>query len=647
MSDKNKYFKSLKIIQRTNFVPKAVVGIFFVFAAFFIAVAPALADFNPNLLISDTAFSDTQTFSGAAGIQQFLATKGSVLASTDPTFLQMLREPQINLLKSAIGDPEPNLTYLRSAAQLIWDASQMTGINPQVILVTLEKEQSLIDGSFSSTSQEQTALDHAMGFSCPDSTGCSSQFGGFYFQLFGTVDAQGNKYLGAPASLMRSFNTPNGRGPMVDASGSTLGSPLIAVSHVGDTILLGNTQGAPNNAPATQSVTLGDSATAALYRYTPHVYNGNYNFYNFFNSWFKYQNGTLVQVAGSPNIYIVSNGAMSLFPQFVQESRGINAATATIMQISQSDFSSYTQGPVYAPPDNTVITIQGDPSSTYYVFENGVRHPASAFVLSQRKLDPQAAFTVDQTDAALFPLGSQLTPADGTLIQAQGSPTIYVVQNGEIYALTAFTFSQYGYSFKNVVTLPASEVSSYQNGGFMLPQDGTLLKFAGNNTVYLLKDQLLDPISGTVFNLDGYSFKNVVTLTSNEVANATPGTFVPPPDGTYFFIQETNSYYYYSNTTKHSISAFVLQQRNVKKVAVQLSLEEGIDINTGDPLPPKDGTLIEGDTSAAIYVITKGQPVALDYATWVKTYRKAKPVVLPQAEVDSYTTAAAVAQSQQ
>jgi hypothetical protein len=181
----------------------------------------------------------------------------------------------------------------------------------------------------------------------------------------------------------------------------------------------------------------------------------------------------------------------------------------------------------------------------------------------------------------------------------------------------------------------------------MLPKDGTLLKFAGNNTVYLLKDQLLDQISGTVFNLNHYSFKNVVTLTSNEVANATPGTFVPPPDGTYFFIQETGSYYYYSSATKHAISAFVLLQRNVKKVAVQLSLEEGIDINTGDPLPPKDGTLIEGDSSQAIYVITKGQPIALDYATWVKTYKKAKPVVLPQAEVDSYTTAAAVAQSQQ
>ncbi len=62
-------------------------------------------NFNPNNLISDALFSDTQTFSGPDGIQNFLAQKGSVLADTDPTFLQKLKEPQITLLKQALNDP--------------------------------------------------------------------------------------------------------------------------------------------------------------------------------------------------------------------------------------------------------------------------------------------------------------------------------------------------------------------------------------------------------------------------------------------------------------------------------------------------------------------------------------------------------------
>ncbi len=602
--------------------------------AVFAMTAPAFADFNPGLLISDAAFDNTQTFTGAAGIQQFLSVKGSVLANTDPTFLQMLREPQITLMKQALNDPEPNLDHLRSAAQLIWDSSQMTGINPQVIIVTLQKEQSLITGTFNSTSSLQTALDHALGFSCPDATGCSSQFGGFYFQLFGTIDSQGNHYLGAPASLMRSFNTAGGRGPMVDINGSTLGSPLISTSHVGQTILIGNTLGGPTNPPATQEVTLGDSATAALYRYTPHVYNGNYNFWKFFSSWFKYVNGMLVQVNGSPNVYIVENGAMSQIPAFVMMARGIVPATAQVTAIAQSDYDAYDHGPIFAPPDNTLITISGDSAKTYYVFENSVEHPASSFILSQRKIDPNAAFTVSTADAALFTTGSQLTPADGTLIQAQGSKTVYVAEQGSIYTLSAFTFQQYGYSFKNIVTLPAAEVASYTNGGFLLPKDGTLIKFSDSNTVYELKDQLLDPISGTVFNLNHFSFKNVNILSKGELANATIGQFLPPPDGTYFTADGMN--YLYSNSAKDPISAFVLKQRSLKNL-VSLSSSESALIATGAPLAPKDGTLIQGNASAAIYVISKGQKVALDYATWVKTYKKAKPTVLPQAEVDSYS----------
>jgi hypothetical protein len=323
--------------------------------------------------------------------------------------------------------------------------------------------------------------------------------------------------------------------------------------------------------------------------------------------------------------------------------RGLNPAQITTTPIAQSDYDAYTHGGVLAPPDGTAIKISGDATNTYYVFEGGVKHPASAFILKQRKIDPNAAFTVPSADANLFTTGSQLTPADGTLLEASGSKTIYVAEQGEIYTLSAFTFQQYGYSFKNVITVPASEVSLYTNGGFMLPQDGTLLKFTNSNTVYELKDQLLDPVSGTVFNLNGFSFKNVAVFNPGELANAQIGSFLPPPDGTYFYVG--GAYYLYKDSATHYISYFVFKQRKVAKVAVALSASEASNLATGAPLAPIDGTLIQGNASGTIYVITNGQKVALDYATWVKTYKKAKPTVLPQAEVDGYSAPSATDQS--
>ena len=179
---------------------KKVFAVVFSFITIFAPFSVVLADFNPNKLIEDKTFSDTQTFGSALGIQQFLDSKKSVLANINVGFLQKLREPTDVNLKTNLSDPEANLGRLRSAAELIWAASVKTGINPQVIIVTLQKEQSLITGTFSTDSKIQSALDHAMGFGCPDSGGCDSLFFGFYPQLFGAYDAQGNKYIGAPGS---------------------------------------------------------------------------------------------------------------------------------------------------------------------------------------------------------------------------------------------------------------------------------------------------------------------------------------------------------------------------------------------------------------------------------------------------------------
>ncbi len=609
------------------------------------SLAPlARADFDPGNLIPDKSFNDTQTFGGADGIEKFLSAKGSILANTDPGFLQMLREPTDANIKAGLNDPEPNLGRLRTAAELIWDSSTAYGLNPQVIIVTLQKEQSLITASYSSTAATQTALDHALGFNCTDSAGCDQTFKGFYFQLFGNFDAQGNRYIGAPASLMRSFNTPQGRGPSIDAQGNAFGA-TIRTSHVGDSITLQNTQGPPNNAAATQTVTLSDLATAALYRYTPHVYNGNYNFWKFFNMWFKYPNGTLLQLAGDPSIYIINNGIKQLAPAFVLQSRAIS--TAAIVAVSPTELSEYDTGAPYGPADNTIVKLSGDTSNTLYVFEQGVKHPVSAFVLKQRKLDPASAITVGLADMNLFPSGSLLTPNDGTLVKGDASGTVSVIENGKKMALSGFTFSQYGYSFKNVVTLPQAEVDSYSDGGFLLPKDGTLLSITGSKEVYQLKDQLLRPLSYTVFTLNKFSFKNVVTLGQGELANATLGLFLPPPDGTYFLVDGTGNYYIYKNGTKHSISPFVFIQRGVAKLAVTLSLEEGLDMADGDPYPPKDGTLVMGDGNGAIFVIVNGQKHLLDYNTWVKTYKKKAPATLPQAEVDAYPSDSAGSTLQQ
>lgn len=601
----------------------------------FVFPLEAKADFDPNQLIKDSQFVDTKTFGGAAGIQQFLQSKNSILANTSPDFLQKLREPADSKIKTGLEDPSPNLGGLRTAAELIWDASQKSGINPQVMLITLQKEQSLVTSPPRGEQETQRALDHALGFNCRESSGCDQLFAGFYYQLFGNFDAQGNRYIGAPASLMRSYNTPSGRGPAVDAQNQTFGAPTVRTSKVGDAIILSNTQGPPNNAAPTQTVTLLNLSTAALYRYTPHVYNGNYNFWKFLTTWFKYQNGTLLRLAGDNNVYIINNGLKSLLANFVMLSRGLNPQTANILTVSQSELSNYDSGPPYPPPDDTIVKTSSDYSRRNYVFEKGVRRPVSEFVLQQRGLNPVNALVISTEESELFPLGSLLVPKEDTLIKGAASADVYVIKEGKKATLSAFTFQQYGYSFKNVIAIPQEEVDSYDSSGFLLPKNGTLIKFADSAQVYMLENQVLRPIGETVFKLRKFNYKNTAVLTKPELANAGTGGFLAPPEGTYFRVSQTDSAYLYQNGTKHPVSAYVAKQRKLKKF-IELSVAESAGMPDGLPLPPKDGTLVKGDASGTIYVITNGQKIALDFKTWSKKYRKRKPTILPQAEVDAY-----------
>jgi hypothetical protein len=607
------------MIKQKNLYKLAVI-----FALFLIPIS-ALAQvtgFNPNKLIEDKVFSDTATFGGAAGIQKFLESKNSVLANTSPDFIARLKEPSVALLKQGLDDPGANLGRLRTAAELIWDAAQSSGLNPQVILVTLQKEQGLITNHQNDAEATlQKALDHSLGFDCPDSSGCGNLFPGFYYQLFGNFDAEGNRYLGAAKSLMKSFNTPGGRGPSYNGQ----------VSHVGDTITIYNTQGPPNNAPESQQVTIESSATAALYRYTPHVYNGNYNFWKYMNEWFRYPNGTLVKLGTDSTVYIIQNGTRQLVPAFVASARGLNLASS--ITVSTTELESYPQDKIYGPADNTIV--KATDSAQLYVFIANVKHPASEFVIQQRGLNSATALPLTPAESAMFEQGSTLTPKDGTVLRGQNQQAIYLVDNGSLKLYSAFVFGQRK-AGKQVQVIPDSEVDSYPKAGFVPPLDGTLVKADNSLTIYLIGEGQKHPVSGSVFKNRKFSFKNVVTLSKDEVAGIVSGSFAQPGEKSWFKIAQTGSLYLFKEGTKHPISSFVAGQRHV---TADFSVDQGEAGGWADGIgvPPLDNTLMRGDKDLTIYLVKGGQLKGLTAQAFKnKRYSLKNVKVLPQAEVDAY-----------
>jgi len=246
-------------MKRTFSTLVASIGLFAVVVLF---ATPAHAAYNSNNIIDDGRFTNHTTMDEAA-IQAFLNARNSGLKN--------------------YVDPSVN----QSAAKIIRDAAWDFGINPQVIMATLQKEQSLMTNPTPSASN----INFAMGYGCPTTGSCS--FPGFYTQVRnGSWQLRFNMHRAA-----------GNNGTWTGPSGAVWGNSSIAyacrntTSYYSTGLFPGRqvTFYAHTNGQAYANVTIANAATAAMYCYTPHVYNpsgvpvyysGSYNFVTFYERWF-------------------------------------------------------------------------------------------------------------------------------------------------------------------------------------------------------------------------------------------------------------------------------------------------------------------------------------------------------------------------
>lgn len=599
-----------------------------------LAALPVSPDFNPNNLISDKDFKNTRSMNGASAIQKFLEEKKSVLANTSNSFKVLLKEPVGNTaLKTILEDPTINNSTPRSAAELIWDASVHSGINPQVILVKLHKEQSLIGGHQNSTPEQlQRALDFAMGFGCPDSGPCGELYRGFYFQLFGNVDAENNRYLGATKSLMRSVETPGGRGPYYNGK----------ISQVGDVIVLSNTLGGYEGVQPQQTVTLANAATAALYRYTPHVFNGNYNFWRYWNEWFGsgrtavdtgprvFDNGSIVEY--NREFFMIEDGKRLTISDFVMKARNINPKFSSAGTLTRREASAYPVAGRLGLMDNTVVkTEQG-----YYVFVGNKIYSATEASLKQRGLSSITALTAKQSDIADFEDGGLLPPQEGAVLRGVNNPAVYVVENAQLRLVSALVFAQRNLAGKLQI-IPDAELDKYPKGGFIPPLDGTMVKSPSDPTVSLIADRIKRPIpSVLVFKTYGKTFADIKTISDDELTAIPTGALAEPKDNTYYRVSDNNQLYVYRNGSRHFISAFVAKQRLITP-DVTFSAAEVASWPEGEPILPKDGTLIKASNRPTVYIVEGGQLKALSGESFKsRGFSFSSVNALPPEEINKY-----------
>lgn len=422
------------------------------------------ASFNPEYIVSDFEFFNYNSMS-VRGIQQFLESQPGQLKSNSFT--------------------TDNGT--KTAAEIIYNAAQQYHISPKVILVTLQKEMSLITDS----TPTQRQFDVAMGYGCPDSGGCNPIFEGFFNQVDNAA-WQIRRYTDYPKNY---------------------------AYQIGRTYTFTDLNGSRQT-----TATIRNQATANLYNYTPHVYNGNYNFYNLWSQWFqiKYPDGTLIRAEGEPGVWLINHGKRYGFHSsisFITRGYTFN----NVIVVPKPQVLSYEYGGHIDFPD---LSFVKDAAGNLFFIDGLEKRPVSVAVKNefiengllyeQEIITPQNSKQVAVLSS--FDVGKALPSPNsvayptGVLLQNKDNGSIGYVKEGVMHMLHSKEVLHTQFPNRSWVRVSAQEFNSFKRGEPIKLRDGTLVrapKYGGG--VFIISNGTKRPItSREVFDGLGFKMENVV-----------------------------------------------------------------------------------------------------------------------------------------
>jgi hypothetical protein len=248
------------------------------------AVANA-AGFRPGYIVSDATFYQGDALD-ANSVQAFLNEKVPTCRA-GYVCLKDFRQNTTNRAADAMCSAYQGASG-ESAAQIIAKVGQACGISQKAILTLLQKEQGLVNDSWPSDRQYRSA----MGYGCPDTADCDTEYYGFFQQVY--KGASQLKRYGNPAGSGSNFSRyPVGRTSAVQYNpNAACGSGQVLIENKATAALYYYTPYQPNTAALTNLYGIGDNCSAY----------GNRNFWRIFSDWFGSPTGGTNPVGGMDSV---------------------------------------------------------------------------------------------------------------------------------------------------------------------------------------------------------------------------------------------------------------------------------------------------------------------------------------------------------
>ncbi len=446
-------------------------SIFIFLLIFTLSPLAVLASFNPHNIISDEEILDYNSMT-LSEIDSFLKSKGGYISN------------------HYFYSPEGKKM---TAAEIIYDRAKTNKINPRFLIVLLQKEQSLIEDK----NPKQSQLNWACGYGCPDGGGCNPRWKGFWKQI-NSASLQFKWYMDGCQDKDDLFYNPY--------VNKCKYRPY-------ETYVFSNPYGTISN--ETITVRPENKATCGLYIYTPHVYNGNYNFYKIWQRYFTrtYPNGSLLQAKGEPGVWLIQNGKKRPFT-----TRGALTSRfdpKKIITVKKSDLDKYDTGaPIKFPQYSLIRSPRG---TIFLLVDDKRRGFASGEAFRKIGFNPEEIIDASWDDINAYEEGKPITATSsyptGALLQDKKTGGVYWVSEGTKAPLWDAILLKTKYRGKSITPVEPEKLASYKTIEPAIFGDGELLKSTISPAVYVVENKKIRPIiSGKVFEDLGYKWENVIAV---------------------------------------------------------------------------------------------------------------------------------------
>jgi hypothetical protein len=489
----------------------AFLAVFFSVIGFGLGINPpkAHAEFVASRIIDDGVFDNVNSMSANA-IDVFLNSFPNSCISPNSGF---------RAIDPTGYSPSTGYKYggYVTAGQVIYDAAQAYGINPQVLITTLQKEQSLvIGGAGYCNNGDEHKYAAAVGYGCPDSGTTYSYTGVDLYQRNGVTHST------VGPTCVNSVSKAGFTQQVIRAAWLLKFGEQRAEGNANWAVIKGNwdnsddpqscyggpmTTGTWRVCPSGQStyydgyktidgtaVHMDNGATAALYWYTPH-FHGNQNFYSIFTGWFgttywndsfsPHPNGTLV--SDGWRVFLVTNNARRwVASPNIFESYGYN--WGRIKNATSGDNSLPWTLPLDTLAPGTLFYSNNTP---VYVmdYEGGVLKKQAVSLASFNALGYSfknvkyiAPSEVPTATIAATMFGSQ--HPSGSVVSSSSQGKVYLVDQGTRRWVTSpLSFESNNYDWGKITPATTADMALPEGAPLDIAQ-GTMLY--GNGGIYLV-----------------------------------------------------------------------------------------------------------------------------------------------------------------